>query len=293
MKPPAFTYHRPGTVDEAIEVLAAVAPDGKVLAGGQSLVPLLNMRLAAPAHLVDVNRVDGLGYVATDDAGVRVGATARHADLERDDAAFAAIPLLRQALSTVAHPTIRNRGTTVGSLVHADPAGEMTAVLALLGGTVQLAGAAGSRTVDAAELFVAPLESCLTAGELALSAHFPRPPGRTGTAWLEVARRNGDYALCGVGALVTLDGSERVAGARCGYVSVAPTPLVLDLTDAVAGQPPDSADWAAAGRRAAAEADPEDDLHATAEYRRHLVGVLTARALRAAAQKSLSVAVAG
>jgi carbon-monoxide dehydrogenase medium subunit len=286
MKPAPFQYHRPGTIDETIELLAAVGPDGKVLAGGQSLVPLLNMRLAAPAHLVDINRVEGLGYVSTDHSGVRVGATARHTDVERDEAAFAAIPLLRQALSTVAHPTVRNRGTTVGSLVHADPAGEMTAVLALLGGTVQLASTAGSRSVDAAELFVGPLESCLTAGEVALSAHFPRPPGRTGTAWREVARRNGDYALCGVGALVSLDDAGRVAVARCGYISVGPTPLVLDLTGAVGGQPPDAADWDAAGRQAAAGVEPEDDLHATAEYRRHLTGVLTARALRAAAAEA-------
>jgi carbon-monoxide dehydrogenase medium subunit len=144
--------------------------------------------------------------------------------------------------------------------------------------------------VDAAELFVAPLESCLHAGELAVSAHFPRPPARTGTAWREVARRNGDYALCGVGALVTLDGSERIASARCGYISVGPTPLVLDLTESVVGLPADStdsADWASAGRQAAAAVEPEDDVHASAEYRRHLTAVLTERTLRAAAERAV------
>ncbi|MCW2632900.1 MAG: Carbon-monoxide dehydrogenase medium subunit [Pseudonocardia sp.] len=283
MKPAPFRYHRPATVDEAVEVLAAVGPDGKVLAGGQSLVPMLNMRLAAPANLVDINRVAGLDYVAADGSGVRVGATARHTDVERDTAAFEAVPLLRRALQSVAHPTIRNRGTTVGSLAHADPAGELTAVLAVLGGTVQIASTQGERSVTADEFFVGPLESCLADGELAVSAFFPRPPGRTGSAWLEVARRHGDYAMCGVGALVTLDDDAGVVEARAGYISVGSTPVVLDLTDPVRGSAADSADWAAAGRLAQGGVEPEADIHATAEYRRHLVGVLTARALRAAA----------
>jgi len=287
MKPPPFRYLRPATVDEAVEVLAALGDDGKVLAGGQSLVPMLNMRLAAPANLVDINLVAGLAYVVADGSGVRVGAAARHADVERDAAASRQVPLLRRALRSVAHPTIRNRGTTVGSIVHADPAGEMTAVLALLGGTVALASTQGERSVGAEEFFVGPLESCLAEGELAVSAFFPRPPGRAGSAWLELARRHGDYAMCGVGAVVTLDGDSRVVGARAGYISVGPTPVVLDLTDAVHGASvePDGAgaDWEAAGRLAQAGVEPEADIHATAEYRRHLVGVLTARALRAAA----------
>jgi carbon-monoxide dehydrogenase medium subunit len=283
VKPPPFTYHRPEILDEALVVLDEVGEDGKVLAGGQSLVPLLNLRLAAPRHLVDVNRVAGLDGVATDAAGVRVGATARHADVEHDAAAFGAVPLLRQALRHVAHPTIRNRGTTVGSLVHADPSGEMTAVLALLGGSVELASRGGRRTVAAAEFFLGPLESAVEPGEVAVSAHFPRPAPGSGTAWVEVARRHGDYAVCGVGAVVTLDEDRRVARARVGCVSVGPVPVVVDVTDAVAGSPADGADWAAAGRLAAADVRPGADLHASAEYRRHLVRVLAARALKAAA----------
>src|SRR5688572_8958897 len=169
MKPSRFTYHRPESVEEALEVLAEVGLDGKVLAGGQSLVPMLNMRLAAPRHLVDINRLPGLDEIRVDrngaGAAVRVGATARHADVERDAAAYAALPLLRQALRHVAHLTIRNRGTTVGSLVHADPSGEMTAVLALLGGTLELRsagqGSPSVRLVTASEFFVGPLESCI------------------------------------------------------------------------------------------------------------------------------------
>ncbi len=282
MKPPAFTYHRPATVADALTVLAEVGRDGKVLAGGQSLVPVLNMRLAAPGHLVDVNRLGDLAYIRCEPAAVRVGALARHAAVERDAAAYAALPLLRQATVHVAHPAIRNRGTTVGSLVHADPAAELPAVLTLLSGSVVLASASGRRTVPAAEFFVGPLESALRPGELAVEALFPVPPPHTGTAWLEVSRRRGDYAVCGVGVLVTLDASRRIAAARAAYVSVGPTPVAVDLTEAVAGQPADAADWTAAGALAAARVRPEDDIHATAGYRRQLVAVLTARAAASA-----------
>jgi len=284
MKPPVFAYHRPPTVAEALDVLAEVGHDGKVLAGGQSLVPLLNMRLAAPAHLVDVNWLGELDEVAVDDRAVRVGAVARHARVEHDRAATGAIPLLGQAIADVAHATVRNRGTVVGSLVHADPAAELPAVLVLLGGTMELASAGGgSRRVAAADFFLGPLESALRPGELATTAVFPRPPAGSGSAWVEVARRHGDYALCGVGVLVVLDQGLRVGSARAACISVGPVPVPVDLTDALGGQAHDAADWAAAGRLAAAAVDPEDDIHATAAYRRHLAGVLTARAARAAA----------
>src|SRR3954465_3439558 len=176
VKPSPFHYAAPATLDEALEVLAEVGDDAKVLAGGQSLLPILNMRLAAPAHLVDINRLAELAYVRAEEGavgGVRVGALARHADVECSGTAHDVVPLLRQALRLVAHPVIRNRGTTVGSLAHADPSGEMTAVLALTGGTVELARRASRRTVAAVDFFVAPLESAVQPGELALSAFFP------------------------------------------------------------------------------------------------------------------------
>ncbi|HEV7897692.1 MAG TPA: FAD binding domain-containing protein [Planosporangium sp.] len=283
MKPSAFAYHRPTTPADALAVLAEVGSEGKVLAGGQSLVPMLNMRLAAPAHLVDINRLGQLSYVRCDADAVRVGALARHADLERDGPAHVALPLLRQATAHVAHPTIRNRGTTVGSIAHADPAAELPAVLTLLGGAVTLASTDGRRTVAAADFFLGPLESAVRPGELAVEATFPLPPPGTGSAWLEASRRHGDYAMCGVGVLVTLDGHARIGRARAAYVSVGPTPVLIELTDAVAGQVWDAADWTAAGALAAAAVDPDDDIHATAAYRRHLVGVLTARAGRQAA----------
>jgi aerobic carbon-monoxide dehydrogenase medium subunit len=290
MKPPVFAYHRPRTVAEALDVLAEVGHDGKVLAGGQSLVPLLNMRLAAPAHLVDVNWLAELDEVAVGPRVVRVGALARHARVEHDPAATEAVPLLGQAIADIAHTTVRNRGTVVGSLVHADPAAELPAVLVLCGGTMELASAAGgTRRVAAADFFLGPLESAAGPEELATAAVFPRPEAGSGSAWAEVARRHGDYALCGVGVLVRLDQGLRVEEARAACISVGPVPVPVDLTDALAGQPHDAADWAAAGRLAAAAVDPEDDIHASAAYRRHLAGVLTARAARAAAAHAASL----
>ncbi|PZF81431.1 FAD binding domain-containing protein [Jiangella anatolica] len=286
MKPAGFAYHRPATVDDAVAVLAEVSPAGKVLAGGQSLVPLLNMRLAAPEHLVDINRLTELAYVRVDGDEVTVGALARHADVEHDDAAYAVLPLLRDTLEHVAHPTIRNRGTTVGSIAHADPAGELTAVLTLLGGTATLRSMRGERTVAAADFFTGPLTTCADADELVTSVTFPVPEGRTGAVWTEVARRHGDYAVCGTGVVVTLDDDLRVAGARSAYVSMGPEPAVLDLTDAVAGAMYDDADWAAAGRLAAGRLEPDDDIHATAAYRSHLAEVLTARAAGDAARRA-------
>jgi carbon-monoxide dehydrogenase medium subunit len=284
MKPPAFAYHRPGSVAEAVQMLAEAGGGAKVLAGGQSLVPLLNMRLTAPSALVDINRLgDELAYVSADQQTVRVGALARHEQTHRSTVAFKALALLRQATAHVAHPAIRNRGTTVGSIVHADPAGELPAVLLLCDGSVELQSAAGQRSVAAAEFFLGPLESAVRPGELATAACFTVPTPHTGTEWLEVSRRTGDYALCGLGMAVTLSEDLTIARARAAYVSVGPTPVLVDLTDAVAGQPHDAADWPAAGALAASRVDPDEDIHATAAYRRHLVDVLTQRAGRVAA----------
>ena len=279
MKPAPFDYLRPATLDETVDALAS--GNAKVLAGGQSLVPLLSMRLAAPAMLVDVNRLPGLDGIDVQPDGVRVGALVRHATLERSSAAYDADPLLRRTLRQVAHPAIRNRGTTVGSLVHADPAAEMPAVLSLLGGYVEAVSRdRGSRRVDAADFFLGPLESALDPDELALAAFFPHPPAGSGTAFVELARRQGDYAMAGVAAVVQLDG-DVVTGARVSLLSVGPTPVVVDLTDC-SGDPADGAAWQAAAEQVTAAIEPEGDIHASADYRGHLARVLTRRALTAA-----------
>ncbi|MEU7828860.1 MULTISPECIES: FAD binding domain-containing protein [unclassified Nonomuraea] len=287
MKPPPFEHHAPRDLGEALDVLAQVGPRGKVLAGGQSLIPMLNMRLAAPEHLVDINRVESLASLDLAAEGVTVGALARHAQVER----LAGHPLLRQALRLVAHPVIRNRGTVVGSLVHADPAAELPAVLALLGGSVRLSrldAAEGvvSREVTAADFFVGPMESAVQPGELAVSAYFPMPPERSGTAFREVARRHGDYALAGVCALVTLDDDLRVTAARVACVSVGPVPVVVDVGGLCERRPPSSVDWAGVARAVREATEPDDDIHASAAYRLHLVGVLAEQALKDAAREA-------
>ncbi len=276
MKPAPFVWHGPDSVQEAVQVLAEYGDQGKVLAGGQSLVPVLAMRLAEPAHLIDINRMGELDFVRTDPKGVTVGALARHSRVERDTAAARVQPLLAQALALVAHPTIRNRGTTVGSLAHADPAGEMTAVLALCGGSITAQSTRGQRTISVADFFHGPLEPDLAHDELAVEAFFPSLLAGAGTAFVEIARRHGDYALCGVGAIAELDESGSVQSLRCAYLSVTDTPMVLDLTQA----------WQSAEDNAVEQArlaiDPQSDLHATADYRRQLAGVLTVRAARQA-----------
>lgn len=275
MKPAPFAYLRPATLEEALAALAG-QQGAKVLAGGQSLVPLLSMRLAAPSMLIDINALPDLGHVTVSSEvagegtgeGVRIGALARHAEVLASAEAAACQPLLAMALSHVAHPTIRNRGTTVGSLVHADAAAEMPMVLRLLEGSVDVASVRGRRTIPAAELFAGPLESTLAHDEIAVEAFFPALAPGAGVAFQEIARRHGDYALVGVAAHVETDGGE-VTRARVGFVSVSDVPVVVDVTDALD-------DPAGA---ALAELEPADDIHATAAYRAHLVKVLTPRVL--------------
>ena len=295
MKPAPFGFTRPASLDEALRVLAA-DPDAKVLAGGQSLLPLLSMRLAAPTALVDINALAELDYVRVDADGVRIGALARHADVEAHPGARRVQPLLSMTLRRVAHPTIRNRGTTVGSLVHADAAAEMPVVLCLLAGGVTAASTAGTRTVPAGELYAGPLETTLRHDEIATEAFVPALPAGAGVAFDEISRRAGDYALCGVAALVQGDPEGERVSVRAGYLSVCEVPTVVDLSEAFAGASPGpgsggTAPEVAAGLdRALADAaelalaslDPEGDIHATAGYRRQLARVLTARVVRQA-----------
>ena len=280
MKPPPFVYHRPTSVEEATRLLAELGDEAKIVAGGQSLVPLLNFRLAAPGHLVDVNAIAGLDRLGRADGAVEVGATVRDARLLREREVAVAHPLLAEATEWIAHPVIRNRGTVCGSLAHADPAAELPAVLALLDGSVEAVawrrGALTSRRVPAAALFAGPLQTTLEADELVVAAAFPtlrrgyrlggRASWRAGTATTRSA---------GVVLTVTVDGDGKPTSGRAAYLSCAPTPVVVDIGPAL-----DAGD-AHADRLyelVAAALDPTDDIHATAEYRRHLAATLTVRA---------------
>jgi 2-furoyl-CoA dehydrogenase FAD binding subunit len=269
VKPAPFDYRRPGTLAEAVAALAG-EPNAKVLAGGQSLIPLLSMRLAAPSLLVDINGIADLDTIIVtegEDGGVRVGALARHAAVLASADVRRVQPLVPLALAHVAHATIRNRGTTVGSLVHADAAAEMPVVLTLLGGSLDVEGPSGRRTIPADELFVGPLESSVGHDEIAVSAFFPALRPGAGVAFEEIARRHGDYALVGAAALV--DGDRTLVG----YLSVSDVPTVVDLSGVADDDLADAA---------LAQLEPMDDIHATAEYRAQLVRVLTTRVVRSA-----------
>lgn len=286
MKPAPFEFVRPTSLAEAVEVLAA-NPEAKVLAGGQSLIPLLSMRLAAPSMLVDINGIAELDYVRSDGDGVRVGALARHADVAADASAGDVQPLLGEALRHVAHPTIRNRGTTVGSIVHADGSAEVPTVLALLNGRLTVASSSGRRDIAASDLFLGPMESSLKHDEIAVEAFFPALEDDAGVAFDEVARRNGDYALCGVAAHVrVVDG--RVVSARTGYLSVCDVPAVVDVTPAFADGSLTPGALERAGDLAAAALDPVSDIHASAAYRGQLVRALTRRVVAAAHEHAVT-----
>lgn len=285
MKPPPFDYHRPSSVDDAVRLLAEL-PGAKVLAGGQSLVPLLNFRLAAPPHLVDISRLDELRRITVGSDGVCIGAAVTHAEVERNDRVAQACPLLRQAEQLVAHEVIRNRGTAVGSIVHADPSGELTAVLALLRGSVVLRSIDGERIVGAGDFFVGPLEADVRPGELAVEARFPELGPSSGTSFEEVARRHGDYALAGCAAHVALDAGGRIRTSHLAFISVAPTPITLDLWELTEGGSIADVDAGAVYDLVTGALDPEPDIHASADYRCHLAGTLAVRALASAAERA-------
>ena len=281
MKPPRFSYAAPATLEEALALLARHGAEARVLAGGQSLMPLLNFRLARPGHVIDVNRLAGLAAVtAGADGGLRVGALVRQRTLERSAPIRERCPLIAQAMPFVGHPQIRARGTLGGSLAHADPAAELPAVIVALDARLTLRRAGGERVVAAADFFVGLLTTALAPDELLTEVALPPWPARTGSSVHEVAKRHGDFALGGVAAMLTLDGRGRVARARVVGVGVGPVPVRLaDAERSLTGGAPTPAAFAEAGRLAAAGVDPADDIHASGAYRQRLVAVLTTRAL--------------
>ncbi|WP_298175661.1 xanthine dehydrogenase family protein subunit M [Saccharomonospora sp.] len=281
MKPAAFGFSRPTSLQQALDVLFG-NPGAKVLAGGQSLIPLLSMRIASPSMLVDINALTELSYVTCDDTGVRIGALARHAEVEAHAQARRVQPLLSRALRLVANPTIRNRGTTVGSIVHADAAAEMPMVLRLLQGSVTAVSVQGSRTIPAESLYIGPMESTVRDDEIVTEAFFPALPRSAGVAFEQIARRQGDYALCGVAAVVDSGADGRITSVRAGYLSVCDVPTVVDLSEAFAAQELTEQALHDAAELASASLDPTGDIHASAAYRGELARVLTQRVVRAA-----------
>lgn len=293
MKPPRFQYHAPQSLDEALALLAELGADAKPLAGGQSLIPMLNMRLARPGHLIDLNRVAELDYLAERDGGLAIGAMTRQRAVERSPLVRDCCPLLAQAIRYVGHLPIRTRGTVGGSVAHADPAAELPGVLAALDGRITLRSRSGSRVLGPDAFFLGALESAAESHELVTEIWIPAIPERTGQVWLEVARRHGDYALVGLGASLTLDQDEVISEARLALIGVGPTPVrARRAEERLRGERPAASLFREAARLVSTEIQPETDVHATSEYRRRVAAVLAERALAEATRQVTGGAVA-
>lgn len=291
MKPAAFEYYVPNTLDEALGLMAEHGYDAKILAGGQSLVPTMNFRLAQPSVLVDLNRLPELsGITPSDSGGVRIGAMTRQRTVERNQLVAERAPLVHDAMPYIAHVQIRNRGTFGGSLAHADPAAELPAIAVTTNARLKLQSSTGERWVDAEDFYIALFTTELTPQEIVTEIDLPPMAAKTGWSVQEVSRRQGDYAMAGATALVTLDESGSCKQVRITYLSVGDGPVVAhNAIRLLVGEKPTAEVIEEAANVAAQEdVDPISDIHASADYRRHLVKVLTKRVLLEATSRSLT-----
>lgn len=281
MKSPPFAYHRPESVDAASDLLAELGDEAKVLAGGQSLLPMMALRLARPAHLVDVTAVSDLDSLELDaDGWLNVGAGVRHSRVERSDVVATTVPLLSRAMPWVGHSAIRTRGTVCGSLAHADPAAELPAVALALGAEFVIRSPGGTRTVGAADFFAGTLQTALVDGDLLEAVRFPPAAPRTGCAVHELSRRHGDFAMIGAAGSVTLSDDGDIERVSIAYFGAAGTPVTVDEAEAaLTGEEPGDELFAEAGALASSTLRPPADIHASRAYRAHCAGVLTRRVL--------------
>ena len=288
MKPPSFEYAAPKTVNEAVSLLKQYEGEAKILAGGQSLMPLLNMRLARPGLLVDVARVDGLDYIREVDGCLAIGAMTRQRSVEHSELVKRRFPLVHIAILHIAHPQNRNQGTVGGSLAHADPAAELPAIALALDAELRAVGPGGERRIKAADFFVTYLTTALEPTEVLTEVRFPELPPRTGWSFIELARRHGDFALTGVVARLATDGGGRCSAAQIVLFGVGATPVRARRTEQLlVGEQCAAPLFERAGQTASEEiAEPLSDVHASAEYRRDLARVLTRRALAEAASRA-------
>jgi CO/xanthine dehydrogenase FAD-binding subunit len=280
MKPPKFRYWDPATVDETVRFLEQNADETKLLAGGQSLMPVISMRLAHPEFLVDINGVSELDYIRVDGDRLRVGALTRHDTLLRSPEVERVCPLVSKALPHIGHSAIRYRGTIGGSIVHADPSAELPSVALALDAELTVAGPRGKRTIPASEFFITFFTTAAEPDEMLTEIAFPVQRPASGTAVLELARRHGDFALAGVATTVTLDGDRGIDSARVCAFGVDDVPRRMDEVESLlSGQRPTAELVAQAGALTARSIEPETDMHASGDYRRRMAGVLTRRAL--------------
>jgi carbon-monoxide dehydrogenase medium subunit len=283
MKPAPFNLLRPKSVDEVLTLLQSHGDEAKILAGGQSLVPLMNFRLAQPHNLIDLNKVEGLDQIKFDDQALSLGAMVRQRDVERSASIAKRLPILREAIEQVAHPAIRNRGTVGGSLVHADPSAELPLLAVALDATFHLQSAQASRSVAAKDFYQGYLLTDIAPDELLVSTDFHLPPADCGWCCTEIARRHGDFAIVAVAVLLGCGRDGKIDFAHVALGGVGPAPLrVTAAEQALVGEQPGAGLFRRAGDIAAQAVEPPADIHASAGYRRHLTGVLVRRALATA-----------
>jgi len=280
VKLPDFAYHRPSTIDEALDRLDEFGGDGKVLAGGQSLVPLLALRLARPEHVIDIGRIASLAAITEDEGGLLIGALARHADVEDSPVVRRAQPLVAAAMPYIGHRAIRNRGTACGSIVHADAAAELPAVALALDAEMIVRSRNSERTVAAADFFLGYLSSDVNDDEMLTGVRWPNWPSSAGWSVQEVTRRHADYAMVGLAASLDVDRKGRVTAAALSFFGAASTPIrVSEAENLMVGETPTAKLFAEAAAVVIRSLDPPDDNHASAAYRAHVAGVLTRRCL--------------
>jgi carbon-monoxide dehydrogenase medium subunit len=287
MIPAAFEYHTPTSIGEAAALLAKLGEDAKVLAGGQSLIPMMKLRLATPRHLIDIGRIAGLAYIREAGGVLTIGALARESDLEESDLIRTRYPILLDTSKVIADPLVRNLATVCGNLAHGDPANDHPATMLALGAELVAAGQKGERRIPVASFFTGPFSTALQPAEILTEIRIPAPPARSGGAYVKLERKVGDFATAAVAAQVTLGANGTCERVGIGLTNVGPTPIKARKAEGfLQGKRPDEAAIKQAAVLAAEESQPTSDLRGPAEYKRDLVRVLTARALLKALERA-------
>lgn len=287
MIPGAFEYHAPKSIDEATEMLAKLGDDAKILSGGQSLIPLMKLRLATPQHLVDINGISGLAYLREAEGFLRIGALTRESDLEDSELVRMRYPILFETSRVIADPLVRNLATVCGNLAHGDPANDHPATMLALGAEVVAFGRKGERRIPVTTFFTGPFTTALKPDEILTEIRIPTPPSRSGGAYLKLERKVGDFATAAVAVQVTLGADGACERAGIGLTNVGPIPIKAGKAEGfLKGKRLDEASITQAAQLAAEESEPASDLRGPAEYKRDLVRVLTARALKRAAERA-------
>lgn len=283
MIPGSFEYHHPGSLDEAIALLSSLGDDAKVLSGGQSLIPMMKLRLAEPAHLIDINGLTDLEYIKESDGYLTIGALTREADLDRSDVIGKKYAVIHDTAHVIADPQVRNLATIGGNLAHGDPANDHPATMLALRAEVVATGPNGPRTIPIDDFFIGPLTTALAPNEILTELRIPAPTQGSGGAYLKLERKVGDFAIAGVAAVVTLDGSGNCTLAGIGLTNVGPTPLRATAAEKfLIGKPLSDDNIAEGGRMAGEASQPTSDHRGSAEYKRAMVKELTIRALNKA-----------